>query len=138
MPYLPLPYPIPYKESEGFWDGCKRHELVMRKCDDCSIFHHPPLPICPACQSWHHTWTKMSGRGRVESYTIVNRPLFPGFPVPYNMIRAELEEQKGLLVIGNLVDCTPEEIYIDMPVKITFEDVSSQMTLFNFKKNSIA
>lgn len=134
MPYLPLPPPIPYKESEEFWAGCKRHELVIRKCSDCGTFHHPPLPICPECRSWRHTWERMSGKGRVECFTIARRALVPGFPLPYNLVRVELEEQKGLLMLGNLINLAPEEIHIDMPVEIVFEDVSKTATMYYFEK----
>ena len=134
MPYLPLPPPIPYKESEEFWAGIKRHELVIRKCADCGMHHHPPLPICPKCQSRRHTWARMSGKGRVECFTIVRRALFPGFPLPYNLVRVELDEQKGLLMLGNIINCNPEEIYIDMPVEIVFEDVSKTSTMYYFEK----
>ena len=134
MPYLPMPPPVPYVESEGFWQGCKRHELVIQRCEDCGTYRHPPIPVCPACQSWNRHWHKVSGRGRVEAFTIVARALFPGMPVPYNVVRVELEEQKGLLILGNLIDCHPDEISIDMPVKATFEDVSPEITMYYFER----
>jgi uncharacterized OB-fold protein len=134
MPYLPLPPPIPFKESEAFWAGCKRHELVIRRCADCGIYHHPPLPICPECRSWRHTWARMSGKGRVESFTIVRRALFPGFPLPYNIVRVELEEQKGLILLGNLINCEPGEIHVSMPVRIVFEDLGDKSTMYYFEK----
>jgi len=55
-------------------------------------------------------------------------------PVPYNVVRVELEEQKGLLILGNLIDCHPDEISIDIPVEVTFEDVSPETTMFYFRK----
>lgn len=134
MPYLPMPPPLPYPESEGFWNGCRRHELLIQRCQACSIYRHPPIPVCPTCQSWNWQWIRVSGRGKVEGFTIVTRALFPGMPVPYNVVRVELEEQKGLLILGNLIDCQPEEIHIDMPVEVIFEDIGPQMTMFYFKK----
>jgi len=70
----------------------------------------------------------------VEAFTIVARALFPGMPVPYNVVRVELEEQKGLLILGNLIDCQPDEISIDMPVKAAFEDVSPEITMYYFER----
>lgn len=133
MPYLPMPLPLPYVESEGFWEGCKRHELLVQRCKDCGTYRHPPVPVCPICQSWNWQWAKVSGRGRVEGFTIVRRALFPGMPVPYNVVRVELEEQKGLLILSNLIDCPPEDVSIDMPVEVTFEDVSADVTIFYFR-----
>ena len=138
MPYLPMPPPIPYPESEGFWMGCRRQELLICRCGDCSRYCHPPLPVCPSCQSWNMGWDKVSGRGRVEGFTIVTRALFPGFPVPYNVVRVALEEQEGLLLLGNLVDCKPEEIAVGMPVQATFEEISPETTLYYFRKAATA
>lgn len=136
MTYLPMPSPVPYPESEGFWEGCKKHKLMFQKCTDCDTYRHPPIPVCPVCQSWHVKWTEVSGKGRVEGFTIVTRPLFPGLPVPYNVVRVEIEEQKGLLILGNVIDCPPEEIVIDMRVKVTFEDVDPKCTMYYFEKFS--
>lgn len=79
-------------------------------------------------------WAKMSGKGRIECFTIVRRPLFPGFPVPYNIVRVELIEQKGLFMLGNIINRPLEEIHIGLPVEIVFDDVSPQTTMFFFKK----
>jgi len=70
----------------------------------------------------------------VEGFTIVTRAVFPGMPVPYNVVRVELEEQERLLILGNLIDCQPDEISVDMPVKVTFEDVSPEITMYYFEK----
>ena len=134
MPYLPLPLPFPYTESEAFWSNCRKHELTLRRCGDCLAYRHPPIPVCPACQSWNWEWVKVSGKGRVEAFTIVTRALFPGMPVPYNVARVALEEQKGLLIYTNIIDCPAEDISVDMPVEVVFEDVSPDFTLFYFKK----
>ena len=134
MPYLPLPLPLPYTESEAFWENCRKRALTIRRCSDCNAFQHPPIPVCPVCQSWNWEWTTVSGKGRVEGFTVVTRALFPGMPVPYNVARIELEEQKGLMMYANIIDCPTEEISVDMPVEVTFEDVSPDLTMFYFKK----
>ncbi len=135
MSYLPMPPPLPYEESEEFWQACKRREMVIERCENCGEYRHPPLPLCPSCQSRNYRWTKVSGKGRVECFTIVEKALFPGLPTPYNIVRVELREQKGLLVLGNLIDCDPEDIRIDMPLEVTFEDVGRGVTMYYFKKS---
>lgn len=135
MPYLHLPLPLPYTESDAFWESCKKHTLTVRRCRNCRMYRHPPIPVCPACQSWDWQWEKVSGRGRVEAFTIVTRALFPGMPVPYNVVRVELEEQKGLLMYSNLIDCPAGDISVDMPVRVVFEDVAPEFTMFYFRKS---
>ena len=134
MPYLPMPPPLPYVESEGFWEGCRRHELLIQACGDCGAFCHPPSPLCPACQSWKRIWRRVSGQGTVAGFTIVTRAIFPGLPVPYNIVRVELPEQQGLCLLGNLIDCPTEAIAIGMPVQVVFEDVEPNVTMYYFKR----
>jgi len=45
-------------------------------------------------------------------------------------------EQEGLRLISNLLDCPLEEIYIGMPVEVTFEEISSEITLPRFIRAS--
>ena len=130
-----MPPPLPYTESQEFWAGCKKYELHIQKCNNCAFYRHPPLPICPECQSWDSHFAKVSGKGIVQCFTIVTRALFPGLPIPYNITHVELEEQKGLIMISNLIDCDPHDIFIGMNVNVVFEDVSSEITMFYFEKS---
>ena len=57
----------------------------------------------------------------------------PGFreSLPYVMAYVELDE--GLKMLTNLVDCTPEQVKIGMPVEVVFEDVTPEVTLAKFR-----
>ena len=77
---------------------------------------------------------KVSGNGKVEAFTIITRALLPGLPLPYNVVRVELQEQKGLLIIGNVIDCSTDEISVGMSVKVAFEDITPDRTLYYFRK----
>ena len=136
MPYLPMPFPAPGMplETQGFWDGCKRHELVIQRCTECGWYRHFPRPTCPKCRSFSYEWTRMSGKGRVDYFTIVRRPLFPGMPVPYNIVHVRLPEQEDIVLLGNLIDSEPEEIHVGMPVEMTFEDINPDFTMYYWKK----
>ncbi|MBT4428467.1 MAG: hypothetical protein HOC88_16335, partial [Rhodospirillaceae bacterium] len=59
----PLPRITP--DTEPFWAGCKRHELLLAECNACSKVHLPPGPVCPFCFSDDLGWRKASGRGQV-------------------------------------------------------------------------
>ena len=71
------PLPMADADSKEFWDGCKRHELLLQKCDACHKYYFPPGPVCPHCFSTRVTWTKASGKGSVYTYTNVRRALGP-------------------------------------------------------------
>ena len=51
-----------------------------------------------------------------------HQPWIPGFEPPYVIAIVEIEEQPGLRLTTNLVGCTPEELRMDMPVRVVFEE----------------
>jgi uncharacterized OB-fold protein len=139
MPYLPgMPEHEPNVEYNEFWEGCKRGELLIKKCKDCGWYIHYPRPLCPKCYSWNLEWSKVSGKGKVWTWTIVTEPIDPVVEgkVPYNVVEIELDEQEGLRLVSNLIDCEPEDITMGMPVEVVFDEMSPELTLPRFKKAS--
>jgi len=137
MPYLPdAPLPAIELENKGFWEGCKRHELVIRKCIDCGTYRYYGGPVCPKCRSRNARWSKVSGKGTVWGYTIVSSApkSHPNFPSPYNILLVTLDEQDDILLLSNCIDCQPSELYVGMSVEATFEDITPDFTMFYWKK----
>ena len=95
-PLRPVPYPD--DASEGFWEACARHELVIQTCARCGHRRFPPRPMCPRCRSLDSTWERGSGRGRVWSWVVAHPPVIPSFAdrVPFNVAVIELEEGVSL------------------------------------------
>jgi len=131
------PLPVPDQETQEYWDGCKRHELLIPRCKDCGKYCFPPFPMCPTCNSLDHwEWTKISGKGKIYSWFIAEFASHPDFAndIPYMVVMVELDEQEDIRIISNMVDCTPDEIYAGMPVKVVFDDVTSDCTLPRFSR----
>ena len=120
--------------TKEFWEGCKRHELLIQRCKDCGTYHHYPRSMCPDCGSWNAEWAKVSGRGKVYTYIVAVQPFHPAFSgdVPYAVAIVELEE--GVRMVSNIMDCGPDDIYIGMPVEVVYDDVTEEVTLPKFKK----
>ena len=80
--------------------------------------------MCPHCHSLEYDWSKVSGRGLVYSFVVVRSPVHAAIreknQVPYNICLIELVEQEGLRVCSNVLNIAPEDIYVDMPVQVTF------------------
>ncbi len=129
----PLPRPLHEETSRPFWEAARRHELVMPRCKRCSNLFFYPRELCPHCLSSDIEWQKVSGRGRLYSYTIIYQPGNPAFnaDVPYIYAMVQLDE--GPRIISNLVDCPIEEVRIDMPVVAVFDDVTPEWTLVKFR-----
>ena len=122
---VPLPdlERVPDYEQE-FWEGTRNGELRIQQCLDCGLFRHLPTPMCPECSSLNYRWTRVSGRGFVYSYVIVRHPVHPAIhekeQTPYNICMIELEEQEGLRICSNVLQVSPEDISIEMPVQVAF------------------
>lgn len=127
------PLPFPDSDTIEFWEGCKRHELVIQRCDDCHSYRFPPCPICPECFSTNYKWEKVSGKGTVYTFIVVRVPLRPEWQpdIPYTVGVVQLDE--GVRIVTNIIDCKPEDVKIGMKVEVIFEDVTKEHTLPKFK-----
>jgi len=127
------PLPLPDEDTQFFWEGCRDGKLMILRCNDCGTYIHLPKPGCWNCGSTNLAPSQVSGRGVVHSYTVNHTPL-PGFEAPYAIVLVELEEQKGLRLVTNLLETSPDEIEIGTPVEVVFQQVSDDVTLAFFKR----
>ena len=127
------PLPIITENNRPFWEATKNHELKLQKCKKCDKFWYPSGPLCPRCWSRDYEWTRVSGRGKVTSWVVFHQVYFDSFKedVPYNVAQVELEE--GPRLMSGLVNIKNEEIVMDMPVEVIFEDVTQDVTLHKFR-----
>jgi len=110
-------------ENRAFWQGGAENELRMHHCGACARFFHPPAPICPRCLSEDVAPKAVSGAGKVVTYTVNHQPWRADLKEPYVVAIVELAEQAGLRFVTNIVGTAPEEVGIDMPVRVRFEQV---------------
>jgi len=89
---------------------------------DCGDAYFYPRPVCPACGSTAVEWFTASGEATLYSYVINHRPA-PGFEDegPYAIAVVQLAE--GPRMMTNIVGVpnTPEDLVLDMPLRVTFE-----------------
>jgi len=126
----PLPEITP--DNQPFWEACKRHELCLQRCQDCGHLRLPS-PICQQCLSMNSEWVRVSGRGKVYTWTTIYQRYHPAFAeeLPYNVTMVALEE--GPRLLANIVDCKNEDLRIGMEVEVVFEDVTEEITLPKFR-----
>lgn len=123
--------PIVTPESKSFWDAADRGEFVGQKCGDCGRFRFPPRPMCPHCHSLNREEVKLSGLGKVISWTMPRHPAPFGFTEP--PIVAVIELQEGTRFVSNLVGVALDQVKMDMPVEVTFEDTQGNHKVPVFK-----
>lgn len=127
------PVPVPSDVSRPFWEGLKSREVRLQRCRACDRFVFYPRSLCPFCLSEDLEWASVSGRGKVYSYTVVRRAMNPAFQadVPYVFAIVELEE--GPRLATNVVNCRPEDVRVDMPVKAFYDVITPEITLLKFE-----
>jgi uncharacterized OB-fold protein len=130
------PVPRIDEESKGFWEACQRHELYVQKCGACGVLRYYPRALCPTCLSDAVEWVLSSGRGTVYTYTVTYQNQANGFrdELPYVLAYVELDE--GVRMLSNIIGCAPEDVKIGMPVEVSFDDVTAEVTLPKFKPRS--
>ena len=129
----PLPRPLIAKLTKPFWAGTKRHELLIPRCTWCNRFFWYPREECPYCQDRNWEWQSSTGKAGLYTFTVVRQPQNEAFldDVPYIYAMVQLDE--GVRMISNVVGCLVGEVKVDMPLEVTFEDVTPDYTLFKFK-----
>jgi uncharacterized protein len=107
--------------NHDYWTGGEHGELRIRRCDVCRTWIHPPSSVCPICRSRSITAEATSGRATLHTYTVNHQPWYPGLDPPYLVGIVELPEQAGLRITAGLVGVSPDDVRIDMPMRVTFE-----------------
>lgn len=127
----PLPVMTPW--SAPFWEGCRRGDLLIQKCQDCQALNFYPKLYCVECLSSNLEWVKTAGNGKVYSYMTVYafQPTEFAQDVPYVVAIVELDE--GVRIMSNIVACHPDEVHCDMRVEAVFEKVTEEFTLVKFR-----
>lgn len=87
----------------------RRYRMEAAKCKKCGKITFPGRLICPDCGHTEHELMKLTGKGKLETFTII-RTAPSGFTdlAPYAIGLVELDE--GVKVLGQLTDCDPESL----------------------------
>ena len=86
----------------------------MQRCTRCAAWIFYPREQCPNCFSQSLEWQKVSGRGRLHSYTTVYQPGHPAFndDAPYVFASVQLDE--GGRMPTNIIGIAHDQVKIDM------------------------
>jgi uncharacterized OB-fold protein len=121
------PYADDY--TSPFWEAARREQLTAPRCTKCGTFRMPPHRFCANCQAQEIEWVSLPGSGRVYSFIVVRQPLRPDMAeyVPYIPAVVEADGAPGMRFISNVVDCEPERVAVDMPVRVAWDHLSDTM-----------
>lgn len=127
--YLPVIYP----EERPYWEALRQRKVVLPRCKSCAQAWYPLGPACPNCFALDFDWSPMTGKGVLHNYVVYHKAFAPWLEkrVPYAVAQVELDE--GPRLTTNLLDCPLDQIKIGMRVEATFEDITDDITLLQFR-----
>ena len=130
-PVRPAPDPL----TSFFWDGARKHVLLIQTCHRCGRFQHPPEPVCHHCLSFDLGPAEVSGRGTIYSFEIATQAFHPWFAdkIPFVIAVVELAEQANLKLITNIVDADPDALEVGGEVEVTWRALDEEFTLPVFR-----
>lgn len=103
----------------------QRYSLRAEVCNECGNTIFPPRDVCPYCAEQKQSWTNLSGRGEVYSYTTMySAPTAFEEYTPYTVALVKLAE--GPLITAQLTDVDTEEVSIGMPVEMVTRKLSQE------------
>jgi uncharacterized OB-fold protein len=121
-------------DSKEFWEGTRQGRLLFQKCCSCGTVQFPPRHHCASC--WHegHEWIESTGKGTVESFTIVRRAPIPAFrdKVPYVVVAILVEE--GPRMITTLCGDDAYDVRIGEAVEVEFVEDGAGNVLPKFRR----
>jgi uncharacterized OB-fold protein len=102
--------------TQRFWDALEAGRFETTVCDDCGRIGFPPKFVCPACWSSSLSWTELSGRGWLRSYTeVLVAPSMFVDEAPYTLAVIDLEE--GPRLLSRVLD-PYDDLRLDAPVEL--------------------
>jgi hypothetical protein len=128
------PVPEITPEMAPFFEAARRHALAVQRCVACGALRFPARAACNRCMSRETDWVAVAGTGTVFSVAVMHQANHPAFEamLPYAVVVVELD--CGVRMISNVVDCPARDVAIGMPVEVTFEERSPEVTLPVFKR----
>jgi uncharacterized OB-fold protein len=112
---------------EQFYKFLTQGKLMAGKCQRCGKIHLPPRPLCDNCFSQQFTWTEVSGKGKLLTYSVIHiaPPQFQAM-TPYAVGIIQLEN--GAKIPGMITGVAQEQLKIGMDLKIDFGTCDNAQT----------
>lgn len=120
---LTVPGPTRTTLTAPFWEAAMWQKFMAQLCTKCGLWTFYPRQICPHCWSPDLVWREASGRGKLETWSVIHRPGHPGWApaAPYTIGLVTLAE--GPTLLSHLFVPNP---LLHMPLRARFERIGSE------------
>ena len=121
---LKVPGPTRTAVSAPFWDAVRQQKFIVQQCTNCRLWTFYPRHICPHCWSPDLVWREASGRGTLQTWSVIHRPGHPGWEpaAPYTIGLVRLDE--GPTMLSHLFVSNPE---LHLPLQVHYEAVGDEI-----------
>lgn len=125
--HVPTPSPL----TKPFWDAAKQKKLVIQYDPDSRSYQWWPKAISVKTGKMNLEWKEVSGNGTLYSYTVTHLPA-AGFEERGRYLVGLVELDEGVRIIANLSGVTEDNVKIGMPLRVTWEELTDEITMFSF------
>ena len=128
---LQISYNLPISKTAKFWQGLEEGKIYGTKCQKCRKLHFPPVANCGGCGSSNLKWTKLVGKGKIETFTkVVVKPASFSEESDYIVAIARLKE--GIKALAWLTGVERKDVQIGMKVKLVSNITSEGKFSYKF------
>jgi uncharacterized OB-fold protein len=107
-------------DNAWWWEQAGEGKLTIQRCVSCQTLRHPPRPMCSECRSMKWDYIESTGRGTVNSFTVLHHTQFPGYDYPLTIILVDLDE--GTRLTSQLVECDRGDVSFGMAVEMLIQE----------------
>ncbi len=115
----------------------QRYQLVGARCTACQRINFPPKAACNYCGTGGFEEVRLSGRGKVFSFTKIAAAAAPpefdedakvvsSFPV------ALVELEEGAMIMAHLADCDDEDVKIGLEVEMVIRRIYAEENVMRY------
>lgn len=125
---LRVPGPTVIALTAPFWEAAAEGRLLIQRCGACGDAVFYPREICPHCWADSLEWDEASGKGTLDSFTVIHKPGHPGWgpAAPYVLGLVRLEE--GPVMLSHILSTPPfEEVAVGMALQFAPTDVGGRV-----------
>lgn len=112
------------------------YRLQASRCGNCQATHFPPRSRCHLCGSDQLAEIRLSGRGRVLSFTRVYQPS-RGFRDAAGAVTALIELKEGIRLTAQLTDVDPDGVApgqeVEMVIRRLRADQEQGLIVYGYK-----
>lgn len=109
-------------DTVEFWEGCREHKLLIKRCSNCGKLIWPAGWLCSECLCDEGKTVEVAPEGTLYSYIVMHKPFHPSLSdkVPYVVAAVDLDD--GVRILTNIMDCDIDTLHCGVRVGIDFAD----------------